>query len=145
MRRGKVKREAKLLLLGDVPLFAGCSKADLRWLAGITSEETYEAGAAVVREGELGLDFFVIVEGEAEVRHRGRDVRHLGPGDFFGEIALVAEVPRTATVVALTPLLVLTIVDIDFQDLLLEEPKIARKVLLSLGQRVAADGGAALG
>lgn len=139
MRRGRVRREAKLQLLGGVPLFAGCSKADLRWLAGITAEEAFEAGADVVREGDVGWDFFVIVEGQAEVRRGRRSVRVLGPGDFFGEVALVTDVPRTATIVALSDLLVLTIADTDFHELLLEQPSISRKVLFSLGQRVAAD------
>jgi CRP/FNR family cyclic AMP-dependent transcriptional regulator len=141
MRRGRVKREAKLQLLGDVPLFAGCSKAELRWIAGITGEESFEPGADVVREGDVGWDFFVIVEGEATVRRGARKVNAIGPGDFFGEIALVTEVTRTATVVAATPLLVLTIVEMDFRELLLEQPSIAQKVLRSLGERVAADAG----
>lgn len=141
MRRGRVRREAKLQLLGGVPLFAGCSKADLRWLAGISEEASFEARADVVREGDVGWDFFVIVEGQAEVRRGRRSVRVLGPGEFFGEVALVTDVPRTATIVALSGLLVLTIADTDFHQLLLEQPAISRKVLFSLGQRVAADAG----
>lgn len=141
MRRGRVKREARLRLLGAVPLFAGCSQADLRHVAAITAEESFDAGAAVVVEGELGWDFFVIVDGEAEVRLGRRSVNVLGPGDFFGEIALVSDRPRTATIVALTPLLVLTIREYDFTELLDEQPAIARKVLRALGERLAADGG----
>jgi CRP-like cAMP-binding protein len=139
MRRGRVRREAKLELLGGVPLFAGCSKGELRWVSGISTEETFEAGAEVIREGELGWDFFVIVEGQAEVRRKRRKVSTMGPGDFFGEIALVADMPRTATIVASTDLLVLTITDVDFRELVLDQPKIAQKVLRSLGARIAAD------
>ena len=139
MRRGRVRREAKLELLGGVPLFAGCSKSELRWVAGISTEESFEAGAEVIREGEMGWDFFVIVEGQAEVRRKRRKVGTMGPGDFFGEIALVADMPRTATIVASTDLLVLTITDVDFRELVLDQPKIAQKVLRSLGARIAAD------
>ena len=139
MRRGKVKRDAKLELLGGVPLFAGCSKADLRWVAGATGEEAFAAGDEVIREGEPGFDFFVIAEGEADVRRAGRKVSSMGPGEFFGEIALVADVPRTATIVARTDLVLLTITDLDFRDLVMDQPSIARNVLRSLGERIAAD------
>ena len=139
MRRGKVKRDAKLELLGGVPLFAGCSKADLRWVAGATGEEVFAAGDEVIREGEPGFDFFVIAEGEADVRRNGRKVATMGQGEFFGEIALVAEVPRTATVIARTELVLLTISDLDFRDLVMDQPSIARNVLRSLGERIAAD------
>ena len=139
MRRGKVKRDAKLQLLGGVPLFAGCSKADLRWVAGATGEEAFAAGDEVIREGEPGFDFFVIADGEAEVRRNGRKVSSMGPGEFFGEIALVADVPRTATVIARTELVLLTISDLDFRDLVMDQPSIARNVLRSLGERIAAD------
>ena len=139
MRRGKVKRDAKLQLLAGVPLFAGCSKADLRWVAGATGEEAFAAGDEVIREGEPGFDFFVIAEGEADVRRAGRKVSSMGPGEFFGEIALVADVPRTATIVARTDLVLLTITDLDFRDLVMDQPSIARNVLRSLGERIAAD------
>jgi len=139
MRRGKVKRDAKLQLLAGVPLFAGCSKADLRWVAGATGEEVFAAGDEVIREGEPGFDFFVIAEGEADVRRNGRKVATMGQGEFFGEIALVAEVPRTATVIARTELVLLTISDLDFRDLVMDQPSIARNVLRSLGERIAAD------
>ena len=139
MRRGRVRRAAKLELLGGVPLFAGCSKGELRWVAGITTEEFFDAGAEVIREGELGWDFFVIVEGQADVRRARRELSTMGPGDFFGEIALVADLPRTATIIASTDLVVLAISDVDFRALLLDQPKIAQKVLHSLGVRIAAD------
>lgn len=126
-------------LLGGVPLFAGCSKSELRWIAGITTEEAFAAGAEVITEGELGWDFFVIVEGQADVRRKRRKVGTMGPGDFFGEIALVADTPRTATIVATTDLLALSITDVDFRELVLDQPSIAQKVLRSLGERIAAD------
>ncbi len=141
MRRGRVKRDARLRLLGTVPLFAGCSKTDLGRLAAITAEASYDAGAGVILEGDEGCDFFVLVEGEAEVRRGRRSVNVMGPGDFFGEIALVSDVPRTATIVALTPLVVLTIREDDFTRLLDEQPAIARKVLRALGERLAANAG----
>ncbi|HZE29027.1 MAG TPA: cyclic nucleotide-binding domain-containing protein [Gaiellaceae bacterium] len=93
-------------------------------------------GKELTRLSEPGREFFVLLEGEAEVSRDGETLNELGPGDFFGEIALVEDTPRTATVTATTPVRVLVITDRSFRRLLEEQPEIQRKVLVALAQRV---------
>ena len=95
---------AKLDLLKRVPLFEHCSKKDLQRIAQIADELDLREGKVLITEGERGREFFVIVEGEVEVRRKGRKVATLGAGSFVGEMALLSKVPRTATVTALTPI-----------------------------------------
>ena len=109
---------AKLDLLKRIPLFEHCSKKDLQRIAQIADELDLRAGKVLITEGERGREFFVLVSGEVEVRRKGRKLNTLGPGNFFGEMALLSKIPRTATVTALTPLDVLVITDRAFVDLL---------------------------
>jgi CRP-like cAMP-binding protein len=121
--------------LAQVPLFAPLSSRHLKRLAGVTEEHKYMEGAPVVREGEIGDTFYVILEGEAKVVNKaGRVLARLVPGEFFGEISLLDGGPRTATVVGVTPLLMLGLPRKAFQDVLSAEPAVAIKVL----QHVAA-------
>ena len=90
--------------LAGVPLFAGLGKKDLKRLAGQMSERTFSEGDAIATEGQSGVGFFLIEEGSAQVSIDGEAIRTLGPGDHFGEIALIDEGPRSATVVAATDL-----------------------------------------
>jgi CRP/FNR family transcriptional regulator, cyclic AMP receptor protein len=91
----------------------------------------------MIREGERGREFFVLLEGTAEVTKDGRKINTLGPGDFFGEIALVSDSPRTATVTATSPVHTLVVTDRAFRRLLDDVPEIQRKVLLALAERLA--------
>ena len=134
-----VRSKAKNDLLKSVPLFEHCSRRDLGKIAAITEEVAVEDGKVLITEGDRGREFFVIISGEVEVRRRGRKVAALGPGTYFGEIALLSQRPRTATVTAVTPLRVLVIADQDFVDLLDEIPELWLKVARSLAERVAAD------
>jgi CRP-like cAMP-binding protein len=138
----QLRRDAKLELLKGVPLFARCSKADLRQIATLADEVDRDEGRVLIREGERGLEFFVVVEGSLRVTREGRKVRDLSAGDFAGEIALVADVPHTATVTASTPVRLLVLTDRGFRDLLAESPSIATKVLQSLGERLHSDASA---
>ena len=91
--------------LKQVPLFSELSRRQLRTLAKRFRERSYDPGKAVVREGHMsGVGFFVIADGEAAVTVNGRRVSKLGPGDHFGELALISERERTATVTAVTEL-----------------------------------------
>src|SRR5512132_3827005 len=122
-----------------VPLFSGCSKAELQKIAALADELDLAEGATLIREGERGREFIVIVDGTVTVTRGGKSLRDLGAGDFIGEIALVSDVPRTATVTATSPVRLLVITDRAFRGLLEEMPLIATKVLQSLGQRLHAE------
>jgi len=116
--------------MARVPLFASLSPRQLRRLADLTEEQRYMAGATIVREGETGDTFYVILEGEAKVvRGKGRVLNHLYPGDFFGEISLLDGGPRTASVVSATPLTMLALSRDAFLRLLRQEPAVATKLL----------------
>jgi CRP-like cAMP-binding protein len=132
----RLKKNAKIDLLAAVPLFAECSKAELSEVAAIGDELDLPAGAALIREGERGREFLVVVDGTVEVTRDGRTVNELGAGSWVGEIALIADVPRTATVVATSPVRLLVITDRAFQQLIRKTPSIASKVLQSVGERL---------
>lgn len=133
----RLRKDAKVEILRRIPLFSRCSKSELGQVAGIADELSFGVEETLIKEGDRGREFFVIVEGTAEVRRRGRIVRALVDGDFFGEIALVAEMPRTATVSTTSPTRALVIVDRDFKRLLRDSPSIQIKVIEQLAARLA--------
>ena len=135
----RLHKNAKVELLKAVPLFAACSKAELQRIASLADELDLAEGATLIREGERGREFLVVVGGSVRVTRRGRKLRDLGAGDFIGEIALVSDVPRTATVTATSPVRLLVITDREFRQLIEQMPSIATKVLQSLGERLHAD------
>ena len=135
----RLHRDAKVDLLKAVPLFAGCSKAELQRVASLADELDLGEGATLIREGERGREFLVIASGTVKVTRKGKTIRDLGAGDYVGEIALVADVPRTATVTATSPVRLLVITDRAFRSVLEQMPSIATKVLQSLGQRLHSD------
>lgn len=130
---------SKIELIKRVPLFAKLSKTKLKEVAAIADEIDLPKGRNLTREGERGREFFVLVEGEAEVRKAGRRVNTLGPGDFLGEIALITKVPRTATVTTSEPTRVLVITDRAFSQLLRDSPEISQGVLEAVGERLASE------
>lgn len=132
-----LRKNAKTELISRVPLFAHCSKRELAEVAGIADEIDLREGKELTREGAPGREFFVLVEGTADVVKNGRKINSLGAGDFFGEIALVHQSPRTATVKATSPVRALVITERSFRRLLEEMPEIQRKVLAALAERVA--------
>ena len=134
-----LRANAKVELIRHTPLFEHCSKKDLAQIAQIADELDLRAGKVLIREGDRGREFFVVVSGEVEVRRKGRKVATLGPGTFFGEMALLSQAPRSATVTALTPLDVLVITDRAFVALLDRMPEIWLKVARALAERVHAD------
>jgi CRP/FNR family transcriptional regulator, cyclic AMP receptor protein len=134
----RLRSHAKLDLISSVPLFAGCSKRELREIARLADEVDVAAGRVLIGEGErVGREFLVIVEGSARVTRKGRRISKLGPGDWAGEIALIADVPRTAAVTATSPMRLLVVTARDFRSLLYASPSIAAKVLSVLGKRLA--------
>ncbi len=135
----RLRKDTKVELLHAVPLFASCSKAELQRIASLADELDLGEGATLIREGERGREFLVIVDGTVRVARRGKTIRDLGPGDFIGEIALISDVPRTATVTATSPVRLLVVTDRAFRGLIEAMPSIATKVLQSLGERLHTD------
>jgi len=112
-----LRRDAKVELLKRVPLFADCSKAELRELAKSADEIDLREGTVMTREGRPGREFFVLIEGTARVTKSGQQVAELKGGDWFGEIALITNRPRTATVTAMTPCVVASCDEATFDEL----------------------------
>jgi CRP-like cAMP-binding protein len=138
MRIGRrLGKDQKVDLIRRVPLFARCNRKELAEIASHADEIDLPQGKTLIRQGERGREFFVLLDGEAEVERDGEHVQTLGAGDFFGEIALVSKVPRTATVTATTPVRALVITDRDFRALLEHAPVINLKVLEALAERLA--------
>ena len=131
-----MRRDAKIDLIGRVQLFAGCSKKELGEIASLADELDLREGRTIIREGERGREFFVIVDGTVSVTRKGRKVASLAGGDFVGEIALISDVPRTATVVTTSPARVLVVTDRDFRGLVQRMPNIAVKVLAAVAERL---------
>jgi CRP-like cAMP-binding protein len=124
--------------LGNVPIFSGCSKRELSVIARAAKEVSHRAGTVIAREGERGIGLFLILEGECSVSIGGRARAKLGPGDFFGEVALLDGGPRTATVTAVTPVRLVGITGWVFRGLLMEHPSIALKTLEAVAGRLRA-------
>jgi CRP-like cAMP-binding protein len=125
-------------MLSAVPLFAGLSRRELASLADSAKEVRHRAGTVLAREGEVGLGFFLIAEGTAMVTVNGRPRRRLGPGDWFGEISLLDQGPRTATVTAETPITLLGITSWVFRRLVQDNPGVAMKMLRVMASRLRA-------
>jgi CRP/FNR family cyclic AMP-dependent transcriptional regulator len=127
----------KIDLIRKVPLFARCSRAELKEIALLADEIDLHEGKEMTREGAPGREFFVLLDGTADVKKNRRRVNTLGPGDFFGEIALVSREPRTATVIATSPVRALVITDRSFRRLLDDAPRVQTKVMEALAERLA--------
>ena len=134
-----LRKDAKVELMKKVPLFARCSKHELEEIASIADEIDLPEGRALTREGERGREFFVLLEGQVDVTRHGEHVRTMSDGDFFGEIALVSDEPRTATVTATTDIRTLVITDRAFRALIERSPEIDARVQEALAERTAAD------
>jgi CRP-like cAMP-binding protein len=116
--------------LHQIPLFSDLNQRQLKRIARDVKERTFNEGTSIVRQGEMsGIGFFLLVEGEASVVVDGRRVAKLGPGDHFGELALITEGTRTATVTALTPLRCLELTAWEFRDMAKEHQDITWKLL----------------
>jgi CRP/FNR family cyclic AMP-dependent transcriptional regulator len=127
--------DARVDRLRSVPLFAGCTDKELAFIASRVDEVDLPAGKVLTEKGRSGGDFFIILQGQADVdADQGR--RTLGPGDFFGEIALIDNGPRTATVRALTPMRCLVLGHAQFRDVLHQNGEIAVKILRAVTERL---------
>ena len=129
-------REAKIELLKRVPLFEECSRRELREIAAVADEIVVPAGTALAREGKSGRELVIIVEGAADVTKRGRKINEVGGCDFVGEIAVVTDTPRTASVKTTQPTHALVLTRRDFRTLMKRVPTIQIKVLETLARRL---------
>ena len=129
-------RNRKVELLRRVPLFAGCSKKELAQVALLADELDFKAGKTLIREGAPGREFFVLVDGTAEVRRKGRKIDTAGPGDFFGEMALLTDHPRNATVTTTSAVDALIVTARNFRALVESNPLIALKVMRAVADRL---------
>jgi CRP/FNR family transcriptional regulator, cyclic AMP receptor protein len=123
-------------LLAKVDLFSDLDQRELKQIAGAMKDYSFEAGRAVVTEGAGGVGFFVIEEGKAKVTVEGGDLRSLGAGDYFGEIALIADTKRSATVTAETPLKCWGLTSWAFRPIVADNSSIAWKLLQALARLV---------
>jgi CRP/FNR family cyclic AMP-dependent transcriptional regulator len=130
-------KDSKIELLKTVPLFAECDKKELAAIARLTTLVDVPAGKEIVKEGDWAHEFAVIVEGQADVFQGGKKVNTMSAGDFFGEIALISEGPRTATVTTTAPSNLLVLTTQAFWSLVDDMPEIERRVLKAVADRLA--------
>src|SRR4051794_29685035 len=122
--------------LKNVPLFAGLDDRELEKIGSTMKERRYSAGQTLIEEGAGGVGFFVIEEGEADVTIGGEQKRTPGPGDYFGEIALLADTKRTATITARTDMVCHGMVAWEFRPLVESEPAIGWKLLTAMAEKL---------
>jgi CRP/FNR family cyclic AMP-dependent transcriptional regulator len=126
--------------LKQVPLFSSLSQRQLKRLARDFKEREFRPGTEIVRQGHMsGVDFFVIAEGEASVSVDGKKVARLGPGDHFGELALIGDRVRSGTVTAEVPLRCLVIASWHFRSFVKDNPEVSWKLLQHLANLLAED------
>ena len=130
------RRSRKTELLKTVPLFAGLSQRQLDLVARAADEVERDAGSVLVRQGQPGESFMLVLEGSARVERGGKQIGRLSTGEFFGEMALIDRKPRSATVVAETPVTVLLIDGRRFLGLLEQVPAMNRRILAELSARI---------
>ena len=122
--------------LANVPLFSACSRKDLGLVAKRAEDVKVDGGKVLVSEGAAGAEFFVIIEGTAKVSRHGQEVAKLGPGSFFGDLALLDRAPRNATITAETPMELVVLGQREFSALIDEVPGFAHKLLAGLARRL---------
>ncbi|HEY7207877.1 MAG TPA: cyclic nucleotide-binding domain-containing protein [Gaiellaceae bacterium] len=129
-------KDAKIELIRRVPLFSRCSKKDLQAIASVADELDFREGKVLTKEGSPGREFFILVEGTADVRRGGRKLRTLDAGDFFGELALLTGRPRTATVTTTSPARALIVTERSFKNLLRQASQLQARVLEAVVERL---------
>jgi CRP/FNR family transcriptional regulator, cyclic AMP receptor protein len=130
-------QDAKVEALKRAPLFEGLTKRELAQLARLSDDLEVPAGQILCREGEIGQEVFVIVDGEVTVTRRGKRAVTGHAGEFFGEISIVEHMPRTATVTARTPVRLFVLTGQSFRSVLQDYPGVQQKVLVALARRLA--------
>ena len=135
-RRSRRGRKSKEQLLGNVRLFSTCNKRELARIASLVEEVDAPEGKVIVRQGDPGRECFVIAEGKARATMRGKGSALLGPGSFFGEMSLLDQGPRSATVTAETDMHLLVLGSREFSSLVNEVPTVAVRMMRGLAERL---------
>ena len=130
------RRDVFIDHLQQVTLFSACSRKDLQLVAKRAEDIHVQAGKAIVSEGETGHEFFAIISGTARVERHGAKIANLGPGDAFGELALLEKAPRNATVVAESDMELVVLGQREFAGIVDEVPGFARKMLAGMAKRL---------
>ena len=134
----RIGKNTKIELIKNIPLFARLSRKELADVAALADEIDFPGDKEIIREGERGREFFVLLDGGADVIRSGQRIAHLAKGDFVGEIAVIARVPRNATVKTTEPTRALVITDQALRGLLRRMPDMQLKVLQAVAERVVA-------
>jgi CRP/FNR family cyclic AMP-dependent transcriptional regulator len=135
----RLRKSAKQQLIKSVPLFSHTTGRELAALAAEADELILPAGKELTRQGERGREFMVIIDGSATVSKNGRTINKLGVGDFIGEIALLSDVPRTATVTTTSETTVLVLTDRAFKRVADKIPSVHKSLLAALSERLQGD------
>jgi CRP-like cAMP-binding protein len=138
MRHESQTKASPTELLGRVPLFKGCSKDELKLLDRATTRADYAAGHVLCREGTIGRELIILLEGQAVVERDGVQITVLGPGDFIGEMSLLDGGPRSATVTALSAISTLILLPHEFWQVIDEVPTLSHRLLATLATRLRA-------
>jgi CRP/FNR family cyclic AMP-dependent transcriptional regulator len=136
MLRRMAGRNDHLEHLAKQPLFSACSKRELQRIAKAVDEISVEAGRVLVDQGQAGREAFIVLDGTATVKRNGRKINTLGPGQQFGELALLDHGPRTASVIADTPMQLLVLSSRSFNAVLDDVPTLSVKLLAALAGRI---------
>lgn len=136
MKFGRKEENPIIRMLEGVPIFSSLTRKELRSLASSSKERKFQEGQTIVREGESGAGFYLLIEGRAEVRRGGRVVSGLDRGQFFGEMTLLDEQPRSADVVATEPTRCLVFTVWDFHGMIRTYPRMAREIMREMARRL---------
>jgi CRP/FNR family cyclic AMP-dependent transcriptional regulator len=136
LRFKRKNKDAKIRLLSRVSLFSACSRGELGMIASLVEQLEVPEGKVLAREGDPGWEFFVVCEGKAKATKRGRKVASFGRGSFFGEMSLLDDGPRSATVTAETDMQLLVLNSRSFSSLISESPSVSRKLLRGMAERL---------